>query len=162
VTRRLLPASSRRGCSDEQGMTVIELLVGIAVLSILAALLMPYLVERLAEVKVHRAIAELRLIGDEIAVYKSELGEWPRVLDDLPRPAAPDPWGNPYRYLSSSDRDWRAKSRRDRFLVPINSDFDLYSSGPDGLSTAPLTAQHSRDDIVRADDGAFYGRASDF
>jgi len=46
--------------------------------------------------------------------------------------------------------------------VPINTDFDLYSMGPDGRSAPPLTAKHSRDDIVRANDGAFIGLASDY
>lgn len=52
--------------------------------------------------------------------------------------------------------------RKDRFQVPINSDFDLYSSGPDGQSRGPLSAPVSRDDILRANDGAFYGVAEDF
>lgn len=32
-------------------------------------------------------------------------------------------------------------ARKDRFLVPINSDFDLYSMGKDGQSVGPLTAR---------------------
>ncbi len=53
-------------------------------------------------------------------------------------------------------------ARKDHFMVPINTDFDLYSMGPDGASVPPLTARASRDDIVRANDGQFVGRASDF
>lgn len=53
-------------------------------------------------------------------------------------------------------------ARKDRFLVPINCDYDLYSMGPDGETTAPLTARKSRDDIIRAGDGAFVGPASEF
>jgi hypothetical protein len=50
----------------------------------------------------------------------------------------------------------------DHSLVPINTDFDLYSMGPDGRNSPPLTAKHSRDDIVRANNGAFIGVASDY
>ncbi len=53
-------------------------------------------------------------------------------------------------------------ARKDRFLVPINSDFDLYSMGKDGQSVGPLTAQKSHDDVIRANDGGFYGLASNF
>ncbi len=53
-------------------------------------------------------------------------------------------------------------ARKDRFLVPINCDYDLYSMGPDGETTAPLTAKKSRDDIIRANDGAYVGPASEF
>jgi general secretion pathway protein G len=52
--------------------------------------------------------------------------------------------------------------RKDRFLVPINSRFDLYSMGRDRASVPPLTAKVSQDDIIRADDGAFVGLAFQF
>jgi general secretion pathway protein G len=52
--------------------------------------------------------------------------------------------------------------RKDRFLVPINSDYDLYSMGKDGKSSSPLTSKNGRDDIIRANDGAFIGLASDY
>ena len=54
------------------------------------------------------------------------------------------------------------QARKDHNLVPINSDFDLFSAGPDGKSTGPLTAKASRDDIIRGSDGAFVGRAADY
>lgn len=50
--------------------------------------------------------------------------------------------------------------RKDRFLVPINTYFDLYSMGPDGMSAAPLTAAASRDDLIVANDGDYIGLAS--
>jgi general secretion pathway protein G len=52
--------------------------------------------------------------------------------------------------------------RKDRFLVPINTDFDLYSVGRDGESVPSLNAVKSRDDVVRAANGAFIGLASRF
>lgn len=52
--------------------------------------------------------------------------------------------------------------RKDRFLHPINSDYDLYSRGKDGESVEPLTAQKSHDDVIRANDGAFIGLAKFF
>ncbi len=52
--------------------------------------------------------------------------------------------------------------RKDRFLHPINSDYDLYSMGKDGRTTEALTAKMSHDDIIRANDGGFVGLASQF
>ena len=46
-------------------------------------------------------------------------------------------------------------------LAPLNSDYDLYSMGKDGASQSSLMAKVSRDDVVRALDGRFMGRASD-
>ena len=54
------------------------------------------------------------------------------------------------------------QARKDRFLVPLNSDYDLYSAGKDGKSRPPLSAQMSQDDIVRANDGAYIGLASQY
>jgi general secretion pathway protein G len=62
----------------------------------------------------------------------------------------------------SGNNTANGQARKDRFLVPINTDYDLYSMGPDGRSVAPLTANASRDDIIRASDGTFIGRACDF
>ena len=52
--------------------------------------------------------------------------------------------------------------RTDRFGVSLNTDFDLYSMGKDRDSAAALSTPKSYDDIVRANDGAFVGLASDF
>ena len=52
--------------------------------------------------------------------------------------------------------------RMDKNLVPINADFDLYSKGRDGKSQQPLTAKDSLDDIVRGNDGGYYGLASKY
>jgi len=69
---------------------------------------------------------------------------------------------NPYGYLKLGDKKAHGHARKNHSLVPINTDFDLYSTGPDGRSSPPLTAKHSQDDIVRASDGAFIGVASDY
>ncbi|MGH7260378.1 MAG: type IV pilin protein [Nitrospiraceae bacterium] len=54
------------------------------------------------------------------------------------------------------------KPRKDRFLKPVSSDYDLYSMGPDGQCKENLNHKDSRDDIVRASDGAFVGVAENF
>ena len=76
------------------------------------------------------------------------------AIPAVPAPAAPGAPGPPCGGIGGA--------RKDRFLVPINSDFDLYSIGKDGQSAAPLTALHSHDDVIRASDGGFYGLAKNF
>ena len=56
----------------------------------------------------------------------------------------------------------KGKPRKERFLHPINSDYDLYSMGKDGESVEPLTAKKSHDDVIRANDGSFVGLAVEF
>lgn len=53
-------------------------------------------------------------------------------------------------------------ARKDRFLVPINSDFDVYSMGKNLDTVAPLNPPKSQDDVIRASDGGFYGLARNF
>ena len=72
------------------------------------------------------------------------------------------PWGNPYRYFNLATKKGNGQERKNRNLVPINSDYDLYSSGKDGASLGPLIAKASRDDVVRANDGRFIGLAKEY
>jgi general secretion pathway protein G len=83
-------------------------------------------------------------------------------LADVGLGARLDPWGNAYQYLNFANIMGVGAVRKDRNLVPINTDFDLYSVGPDGNTQPPLTAPVSRDDIVRANDGRFIGKAEDY
>lgn len=72
-----------------------------------------------------------------------------------------DPWGNNYRYLNHATANI-GQFRKYRATIPINNDFDLYSMGPDGLSQVVFTAPVSFDDIVRANNGDYFGRVSDY
>ena len=75
-----------------------------------------------------------------------------------------DPWGNPFQYLRINGGNLKGKGslRKDKSLVPVNSDFDLYSMGKDGVSVPPFTAKQSHDDIVRANNGGYIGLAADY
>jgi general secretion pathway protein G len=52
--------------------------------------------------------------------------------------------------------------RKDGRLNPLNTDFDLFSTGKDGDTTGPLNARASRDDVVRANNGAFIGLGENY
>jgi len=93
-----------------------------------------------------------------------ENGELPDSLNDLGLGDLKDPWGNPYEYLriAGGNLKGKGKLRKDHSLVPVNTDYDLYSKGKDGKSSTPFTAKASQDDIVRANDGWFIGLVSDY
>ena len=146
-------------------MTVLELLVVVAIVALLAAISASVYGNALEKSKITRAIAEISTIEKSIIDYEIE-GALPASLDDIGWGQVTDPWGTPYEYrrfeLRPNGRLDTRQARKDRFLVPLNSTYDLYSKGPDGRSRPPLTAAHSRDDIVRAADGGFIGVAEDF
>ena len=149
---------------SRSGLTLIELLVAIAVAALLAAIAIPQYVGYRERAEATKAIVKMRTIGTALDRYRIEFGQLPNELSVAVNPVPEDPWGNAYQYLNlnSEEPGVKGKRRKDKNLVPINSDYDLYSMGPDGQSKAPLTAKHSRDDIIRANNGAYIGPAEDY
>jgi general secretion pathway protein G len=135
-----------------------------AIFGTLLGIATPYYATYRGKAQVARAVADMRVMADEILSHVMITGLLPDSLVQLNLDHMRDPWGRPYQYLriEGGDPKNKAKPRKDRFLVPVNTDFDLYSMGPDGLSVAPFTAEESRDDIVRASNGGFYGEAALF
>jgi len=132
-------------------------------MGILAALAIPNYSRVRERAQVAKAIGDIRTIQLDIQDYTLTSGGTPPAsLADVGRGGLLDPWGNPYQYLVIAGKKGKGGFRKDRFLVPINSDYDLYSMGPDGASAGPLSAKASRDDIIRANDGGFVGLAADF
>lgn len=152
----------RHGTAPDAGWTLIELLLLIAILGILATILVPYFLGIFEKIKIDRAITDMRLIDTDISIYEDQHDALPASLDELPPGPRIDPWGRPYVYFLFTGHGWRGQARKDRFLVPINSRYDLYSVGRDGASRPPLQNPKSADDVVRANDGQFYGLGRDF
>ncbi len=144
------------------GVTLVELLLAVAIAAVLAMIAIPSYSSYIDRSKVMQAEGDIAQIEVAIAQYLSDHGSLPNALTDLSNVNLTDPWGNAYQYLDLTQGGARGHARKDRSLVPINSDYDLYSMGKDGRSVAPLTAQASRDDIVRGRNGAFVGLATDF
>ena len=145
-----------------RGITLIELLFVVAILATLVAIAVPNYRNSLKKSQVGMAISDISLLEKEIDLYFLEAGKFPDSLDDIGRGNFLDPWGRPYRYLNFANVKGKGKMRKDRFLVPLNTDYDLYSVGEDGETATPLTAAISQDDVVRANDGGFIGLGEDY
>jgi general secretion pathway protein G len=148
--------------SISRGFTLIELLVTIAIILTIAAIAVPRYLSAIDQAKIARAVGDLRTIGTGVVGYAITKGHYPNTLADIGYGENMDPWGQPYQYLDFASVNGKGPMRKDRFLVPINTYFDLYSMGEDGTSVAPLTAKASQDDIIWANDGDFVGLASDY
>lgn len=133
-------------------MTIIGILAGIGI---------PKYADVIERARVAKAIGDLKAITTDLL----SLDVLPSSLSVINRATLLDPWGRPYVYLKFAPRKGSAPpagARKDRFLVPINTDFDLYSLGKDGSSSLPLTAKASHDDVVVANDGGFIGLARNY
>lgn len=155
-------ARRRLPCKRGGGFTIVELLIVVAIVMTIAAISIPFFEQAMYNAKVSRAVGDIGTVQTEINVYRSLNGRLPDSLAAIGRGDLRDPWGNPYQYLNFDDASGKGQMRKDRFLVPINSGYDLYSMGKDGQSVPPLTAKVSQDDIIRANDGAFLGLAAQF
>ena len=190
-----------RHSREEQGFTIIELMIAVTIVGALAGLAIPNYLGYLDKARLTRAIAEIRYIERVIDSYEAANESLPNTLAEAGAGGMIDPWGNLYEYLNIADLTlpgggggngngggngggkktsyWfepdsayaaqggggnasKGKPRKDRFLHPINSDYDLYSMGKDGESVEPLTAKKSHDDVIRANDGSFVGLAVEF
>ncbi len=145
-----------------RGFTLIEIALVIAIAAVLISIGVPAYQTYIDRTRVAQAIVE---IGDMAAAIKKKEranGALPDSLTDAGFPGRTDPWGFPYQYLNLSSLKGNGQARKDKKTNPLNSDFDLYSVGADGVTKAQVTNQDARDDVIRARDGRFIGLASEF
>jgi general secretion pathway protein G len=145
----------------QAAVTLIELLIVVAMIGSLAAIAINSYQGYVERARVSRAVAEIAQIALMLERYNLDNRTYPATLADLRMDILNDPWGQPYQYLpiAVDPPPKKGKIRKDKNLNPLNSDFDLYSMGPDGQTQTQLTAAKARDDIVRANNGAYIGVA---
>jgi general secretion pathway protein G len=159
-----------------RGFTLIEVMIVLAIIGLLSAIAGTKYLVYIEKVRVASAIASIRAIEVQLDDYVRSEKPLPATLVEIGMDAKLDPWGHPFEYLpfpttapgsGKSKGDPKAGSyigsaRKDHFLVPLNSDYDLYSVGKDGESRTPLSAPQSADDVIRANDGAYIGLAANY
>jgi len=120
-----------------RGFTLIEVLVVIVILGILAALVVPRILERPDEARVIAAKHDIATIVQALKLYRLDNGRYPTTDQGLAalvsRPTMPplppnwkpngylerlpqDPWRNPYQYLNPG----------------LRGEIDVFSFGADG------------------------------
>ena len=149
---------------SNSGYTLVELMITMAICATLGAIAIPHYTGYRNRAHVVVAISDIKNIAKAITLFNLDNGEYPDTLTDVNMQNMRDPWGQAYVYLriEGAANPGVGNLRKDHSLVPVNSDFDLYSVGPDGESVAPFTAQASRDDIVRANNGRYVGPVSNY
>lgn len=152
---------SPRSGHGSTGFTLVELVVAIAIIFVLATVAVPSYSNYRDRAKVSQAITDIGALNVKARHYILENRFPPPSLAAIGAAGQLDPWGNPYVYVDLTT-EGIAKARKNKNLVPINSEYDLYSKGKDGLTNFPLTVPVSRDDVILANDGRFIGLASKY
>ena len=144
-----------------RGFTLIELLIIVAILGIVAVVALPRYQDYRERARVNQAITDIGALNAKLRLYMTDSRVPPSSLAAVGAAGMLDPWGNAYQYTDLTTAGV-GKSRKNKNLTPINTDFDLWSNGKDGLSKLPLTATVSRDDVILANDGRFIGLVSKY
>ncbi|MCB2147711.1 MAG: prepilin-type N-terminal cleavage/methylation domain-containing protein [Deltaproteobacteria bacterium] len=167
TTRSLFGLAQKRGCATPKvnifGFTLIEVMISVCIIGVLSAISTPFYLGYREKARMTVAIADMKHIEVAIVNFVANNASLPDTLGQIGMENILDPWGRPFVYLriDGGPPASMGQRRKDHFMVPVNTDFDLYSQGPDGASRPPFTAKDSRDDIVRAFDGGYYGKVSD-
>jgi len=125
-----------KNITKSRGFTLIEIMVVVVILGILAAYVVPKIMDRPDEARIVKAKQDIRALEEALGLYKLDNFNYPSTDQGLealvskpsgtPEPkryraggyvkgVSKDPWGNPYQFLSPGSR----------------GDIDLYSLGPD-------------------------------
>ena len=145
--------------NNSAGFTLVELIVVAAILGVLAGLVIPSFNAFVQQAKITRVISEVRVLEKDILAHLVSQNTFPNSLNDIDRDKLRDPWGNPYQYLNIANG---GTPRQDAITFNLNTDFDIYSLGPNGLSDTNIKHVNSLDDIVRTSDGGWVGTGEDF
>jgi len=147
-----------------KGFGLLELLIAMVVAGLLMTIALPAYNGYSERARVAQAIGDVGSLSLEIERFRLQNEDrTPLSLDELTIDVPLDPWGRPYDFLNiPAAGPGKGGLRKDGKLNPLNTDFDLYSRGKDGDSKGPLSAKASRDDVVRANNGAFIGLGEDY
>ena len=132
--------TSATAIQGARGFTLIEVMVVVVILGILAAVIVPRIMDRPDQARIVKAQQDIRTLETMLKAYRLDNYSYPSTdqglealvskptgipeprnwksggyLDRLPA----DPWGNPYQYLQPGQ----------------HGEFDLYSTGPDPRSS---------------------------
>lgn len=158
------PSALRRrpAHAAQKGMSLLELMLVVGLIAILSAVAVPTYTAYQERARVAQAVRDITEISQRIERFRTAQQRLPDDLSDVASDGLRDPWGRAYVYYDYAEGRSPDPTRRDRNLRPLNTDYDLYSVGKDGLSRKQLSHSESEDDVVRALDGSFVGRGEDF
>ena len=127
--RSAIPAAIAR----QRGFSLIEIMVVVVIMGILAALVVPNLLDRPDQARAVAARQDIASIAQALKLYRldngrypnseqglralverpsGDMNNWRKYLERLPN----DPWNQPYQYLSPG----------------VHGEFDVFSLGADG------------------------------
>lgn len=131
----MMAGYNKRGA--QAGFTLIEIMVVVVILGILAAVVVPRIMDRPDQARITKAAQDIRILENSLRLYRLDNFIYPTTEQGLEalvvRPTTPpeprrwkeggyvdrlprDPWGNEYQYLNPG----------------VHGEIDIFSYGADG------------------------------
>ena len=118
-----------------RGFTLLELLVVVAIIGLLASYVGPKYFGVLGGSEQKSALAQIKLLGDAVEIYRLDVGQFPTTQQGLKalmvKPAGIDKWKGPYLKKAIPLDPWN-KQYIYRSPGSSGSDFEIISYGSDG------------------------------
>lgn len=144
----------------QRGYSLLELMIAVTIASMLLIFGANAYTSALDRAKVHGAIGGIGEIHMNVQKFLFRHDRYPADLAEMGFDSL-DPWGNPYVF-NVLNAPGNGEARKDRNLVPVNRNYDVYSMGKDGMTATPFTSIVGSDDVVLAGDGTYFGLASKY
>jgi general secretion pathway protein G len=144
-----------------RGFSMMELMLSLLLIGVLTGIAVPAYQSYRERTRENAAAQEIATMGAELQRYAQERRVLPESLEDTSLAGRLDPWGRPYVYYNV-ESNGRGGARKDKRLNPLNTDFDLYSLGKNGVTKPQISQKDSIDDIIRASNGRFVGKAENY
>jgi general secretion pathway protein G len=115
----------------QNGFTLLELLVVLAIIAMLAGIVGPQVMKHLGASKIKAAKVQIEDLSAALDMYKLDSGKYPKTLAGLvERPADSKRWNGPYLRKTKVPKDpWQQDFHYS--LPGEHGKFDLYSFGAD-------------------------------
>jgi general secretion pathway protein G len=144
--------------AKQRAFTLVELMLVMVAIALLTTMAMSSYQKFTDRARNAQAASDIREIDAAIIRFYVANNSYPALLTDIGITKT-DPWKQTYRYRVLNGPKG---ARKDGGLQPINSDYDLYSVGKDGVTAVQISSGAGADDIVRGRNGNYVGLGKDY